>query len=132
MPTDAIARAFARAINSHDVDRIADLMSEDHRFVDSLGVAIDGKLAMRSGWISYFQMVPDYTIHIDESFARAGVVVMLGTAQGTFAPDGELRTENGWQTPAAWRAVVAGDRVAEWRVYADNEPIRKLMAVRRR
>jgi ketosteroid isomerase-like protein len=129
---DAVARAFAGAINSHDIDRITDLMTDHHRFVDSLGAVVVGRGAMRSGWISYFQMVPDYTIQIDESFDRAGVIVMLGTARGTFAPDGQMRTGNEWQTPAAWRALVEGDRVAEWRVYADNEPVRKLMALRQR
>ncbi len=53
---------------------------------------------------------------------------MLGTAQGTYARDGKLLPENKWSTPAAWRAQIKGSLVAEWRVYADNEPIRKLMA----
>jgi len=29
--------------------------------------------------------------------------------------------------PAAWLAVVKDGLVAEWRVYADNQPLRKLM-----
>jgi hypothetical protein len=57
---------------------------------------------------------------------------MLGVARGTYSPDGQLRAENRWETPAAWRALVeygpAEDGlVAEWRVYADNEPMRRLM-----
>jgi len=52
---------------------------------------------------------------------------MLGKARGTYSSDGELKAENRWETPAAWRAVVEGGLVAEWRVYADNEPMRKLM-----
>jgi limonene-1,2-epoxide hydrolase len=29
--------------------------------------------------------------------------------------------------PAAWRAIVQNGKIAEWRVYADNQPLRKLM-----
>jgi hypothetical protein len=46
---------------------------------------------------------------------------------GTYTPDGVLREEARWSTPAAWLAVVERGLVAEWRVYADNEPIRRRM-----
>jgi hypothetical protein len=72
-------------------------------------------------------MVPDYSIIVEEIFCDGPVVVMLGKARGTYSTDGELKAENRWETPAAWRAVVEGGLVAEWRVYADNEPMRKLM-----
>ena len=39
-----------------------------------------------------------------------------------------LNPENRWQTPVAIRASVEDGLVAEWRVYADNEPIRKVMS----
>jgi hypothetical protein len=83
---------------------------------------------MKAGWEGYFRMVPDYTIVIDESFVDGAVVVMLGTAQGTYSADGVLRPENNWSTPASWRALIRGSLVAEWRIYADNEPIRQIMA----
>jgi hypothetical protein len=38
-----------------------------------------------------------------------------------------LRPENHWTTPAAWRASIRDGLIAEWRVYADNEPIRQIM-----
>jgi ketosteroid isomerase-like protein len=53
---------------------------------------------------------------------------MLGLAHGTFAPDGNLKPENHWETPAAFRARIENGKVAEWRVYADNDPIRQRMA----
>jgi limonene-1,2-epoxide hydrolase len=51
-------------------------------------------------------------------------VILLGMARGTYV--GKT-----WSTPAAWRAKVHDDRVAEWRVYADNEPLRQLMRTSR-
>jgi hypothetical protein len=69
-----------------------------------------------------FRMVPDYTISIEEVYEDGFVVVMLGEARGTYAPDGKLQPENRWRTPAAFRALIDAGKVAEWRVYADNEP----------
>ena len=34
---EAIAKAFIRAINRQDVDALAELMTEEHRFIDALG-----------------------------------------------------------------------------------------------
>ncbi len=42
-------------------------------------------------------------------------------------PDGTSKAANRWQTPAAVRARVQDGKVAERRIYADNEPVRKLM-----
>lgn len=72
-------------------------------------------------------MVPDYSIAVDEWLCDGTVVVLLGAAQGTYAPDGKLSGENRWKTPGAFRAQIEDGLVTEWRVYADNEPIRELM-----
>lgn len=123
-----IARAFVDAINAHDLDTLAGLMSEAHRFVDSLGTVVEGRERMRNGWAAYFQMVPDYAVVVEETFCDGPTVVLLGLARGTYAKREHASSENRWQTPAAWRAHVENDKLAEWRVYADNEPIRRLMS----
>jgi uncharacterized protein (TIGR02246 family) len=125
---EGVARAFVRAINRQDVDALAELMTEEHRFVDSLGNVIAGRDRMRAGWKSYFGMVPDYKVAVEEIHCDGPVVVMLGTAQGTYAAAGHRVAENHWQTPAAFRVQVEHSKVTEWRVYADNEPIRQVMA----
>ncbi len=121
---------FVGAINAKDLPRIASLMTANHRFIDSLGTVVTGVEEMRQAWEAYFRMVPDYRIEVRETYCDGQVVVLLGTAQGTYTSDGTLRSENVWSTPAAWRALVRDDRIAEWRVYADNEPIRRRMAAR--
>ena len=85
-----------------------------------MGTAVQGRDKMKAGWTAYFSMVLHYAIEVEETFSDGFVLVMLGVARGTFS--GEA-----WSTPAAWRARVRDGRVAEWRVYADNEPIRELM-----
>jgi ketosteroid isomerase-like protein len=127
---DSVARGFVRAINLQDVDALAALMTEGHRFVDSLGYTAEGREKMQAAWAAYFLMVPDYTITVEETYCDGPVVVMLGVAQGTYAPDGQLKAENRWKTPAAFRALIEDGKVAEWRVYADNDPIRRRMAKR--
>ncbi|MGA3044012.1 MAG: nuclear transport factor 2 family protein [Bryobacteraceae bacterium] len=104
----AIAHAFVNAINHHDPEEIAGLMTEDHVFIDSLGNRVTGQATDEEGWRGYFSMVPDYAITLDETFVDGPVVVMLGAAQGTYASGGPLQPENRWRTPAAWRAVVRG------------------------
>jgi ketosteroid isomerase-like protein len=66
-------------------------MTDDHIFIDSLGTRIAGREAMRKGWAAYFAMVPDYALAIDETFTQGDTVVLLGTAHGTYAPDGVLQ-----------------------------------------
>jgi uncharacterized protein (TIGR02246 family) len=129
---EAVARAFADAINRQNPDELAELMTEDHVFIDSLGTRVAGREAMRAGWNGYFRMVPDYSITVTETYGAGAVVILLGTAQGTLAVDGRLLPVNRWQTPAAWRAEIRGVQVAAWRVYADNEPIRQLLARHRK
>jgi len=122
-----IAQKFVKAINAHDTDGLTKLMSSDHVFVDSLGNRFPAA-AMRSGWQEYFAMVPDYWIKVDQIVSEGNAVILFGSAGGTFAPKGGvMKPGNKWETPAAWRALVKKGRVAEWRVYCDNEPIREKM-----
>jgi ketosteroid isomerase-like protein len=116
------------AINTKDLDGLAALMTDDHRFVDSLGIVVSGAEQMRDGWEAYLLMVPDYRVDVRETYCAKQAVVLLGTARGTYTADGTLRPENAWETPGAWRALVRGECVAEWQVFADNEPIRQRIA----
>jgi hypothetical protein len=122
-----VTQAFVDRINAHDVAGLAALMAGDHRFVDSLGNAVDGREAMRSGWDGYFRMVPDYQLAAEAWFSDGPAVVMLGTASGGYCPQGAKASVGNWSTPVACRASVRGQSVAFWQVYADNEPIRQLM-----
>ena len=132
MPTKSlaatgIAKRFVDAINAHDVDGLTKLMSSDHVLVDSLGNKFPAS-ALRSGWQQYFTMVPDYWIEVDQIVQDGEVIFLCGRAGGTFTPNGgTMKPENKWKTPAVWRALIKNGKVAEWRVYCDNEPIREKM-----
>ncbi len=126
-PRDTVLK-FIEQISAQKVDGLCDLMSENHQFIDALGAKVQGREQMRRAWTGYFQLVPDYHISCEEIFVRGNVVAAFGTAGGTYCPNGELLKENEWQVPAAWRAEVTDHLISEWRVYTDNEPIRRLMA----
>ena len=74
-------------------------------------------------------MVPDYHISCEEILERDNIVVAFGIGGGTYCPHGATVDENKWQVPAAWRAKVVDNLISEWQVYADNEPLRRLMSI---
>lgn len=123
----AVTRRFVEAVNSCDADKILAHVSDNHVFVDSLGFRTSGRGALREAWASYFKMVPDYRVTLDQVIEHGEVVVAFGMATGTWKNGGAPLPENRWSAPAAWRAVVRAGLVAEWRVYCDNEPLRAIV-----
>jgi ketosteroid isomerase-like protein len=118
---------FIKRINSGDVDAICELMTPDHIFQDALGERFIGKEKMREGWRMYFKIISDYQVHAEEFFQTHDLLAVFGTASGIYSGNAAPATQNFWEVPAAWRAVVRDGLIAEWRVYADNQPLRKLM-----
>jgi hypothetical protein len=78
---------------------------------------------MEAGWRGYFAMCPDYWIRTDNRLAEDTVVLAVGEAGGSID-----RVE--WRTPTAWKAVILENRIAEWRVFADNKPVYEILAKR--
>ncbi|HLZ93165.1 MAG TPA: nuclear transport factor 2 family protein [Candidatus Acidoferrum sp.] len=122
-----VAMDFIQRINAGKVDPICELMTEDHVFQDALGKRFIGRDKMREGWRAYFSSVRDYQVHADEFFQTDDRLAIFGSASGSYAASGHLSPESFWKVPAAWRVEIRNGLVAEWRVYADNQPLRKLM-----
>ena len=128
MAAREVAKELVDAIDEADLEQISDLMTEDFLFIDSDGTVVKGREKMREGWESYLSMVPDYRITIAESFAEDNRVIFVGTASGTFVHAGELRSQNHWRIPAAWRAVVRNEKVAVWQIYLNPQPMKAILA----
>ncbi len=122
-----IVLRFIDCINKADVDGLCSLMTDDHVFIDALGNRVQGREKMRAGWKTYFAWFPDYRISHQEIFEERAAVAVFGSASATYAVNGNLPKENHWEIPAAWKAVVRDGLIAEWRVYCDNQPARKLL-----
>ncbi len=126
-----IALEFLDRINSHDIGLVSELITEDHVYIDAQGSQLRGKRPVERSWRACFEWFPDYSIQVDQAFANGNIAVVTGCAMGTFAVHGRLSRDNRWTTPSAWQAVVRNQKIAEWRVYADNEPVWKVMRERR-
>ena len=120
--------SFINRINQRDADKLAELMTEDHAFIDSLGELVRGREKMRAGWRGYYAFCPDYWVSHEKILSDGNVVAVFGAAGGTIAANGELPPENQWRVPAAWLAIVENALVKEWHVYADNKPVYDIMA----
>jgi ketosteroid isomerase-like protein len=81
MTPEQVAFQFVDAINARQVDKLAEWMTAEHRFIDSDGVAYSGKARIRQGW-DYFRMVPDYRIEVLETYSRDDVVVLGRSGRG--------------------------------------------------
>ena len=122
-----LADAFVTAINAGDVDTLASLMAPDHVFVDADGSEHGGRDKMRAGWREYFEMVPDFLIEVFDRFDAGSFVILIGQASGTFVQDGDLKPENHWSVPAAWRVVVVAELVAVWQLYANQHLMHQII-----
>jgi limonene-1,2-epoxide hydrolase len=119
-----VADSFVKAINRHDVEGIIGMTTPNHRFLDALGRTVTGTGPLAEAWTGYFELFPDYHVSISRRTSDGRVVGLFGTASGSF-------NRRNFEIPAAWMAKVAGKKVSEWRVYADNEPVWKLLGVKR-
>lgn len=118
-PTE-IALAFVDAINSKDIERLAGLMTDEHKFIDGDGSEHVGKDKMKVGWEKHLELIPDLTLTVSIQFEEKDTVVLLGRSSGTIIQKGELKPKNSWQIPSAWRVLVKSEKVAEWQLYANQ------------
>ena len=132
---------FIDAINEHNVDKICNLMSDDHKFIDAQGNEVTGKEKMRTGWTGYFEWFPDYKIEITDIFekredsrlvhlpkghiikmgdVRYDFIVAFGFASGTFGSE-PPNDKNHFLLPASWKAIIEGGKIKLWQVYCDTK-----------
>ena len=114
--------AFMDAISSADVDRMLELMTDDHvmRIVDE--PPVNRSDALRSAWRGYFQAFPRYRVYIDRLAAEGNRVALLGHTTGSHLglPDEEER-----HIPVIWTADVQDGRLASWNILDDSAQIRR-------
>ena len=122
-----IIQTFIDRINMHNIDKMCELMTEDHLFIDNEGYSVGGRKAMRTKWRDYFAMMPDYWIQAERIITENDTVAVFGRAIGTCAKDGTINPKNVWKVNAAWRAVIRDGKVALWQIYSDINPIRTIM-----
>jgi peptidase E/ketosteroid isomerase-like protein len=123
---------FIEMINAHDVEGLLELMSDDHVFIDSMGSIARGKAELETAWKAYLSLFPDYEVIIEHTSFDKNTIGLFGRAKGTFAAgngllNGESLLKRAFEIPASWRALVEHGKIKEWQVFADNEPVRKII-----
>lgn len=119
-----VVRNFVESINSANIDRIYNLMTKDHEFIDSQGNKMIGNDNLKKAWIGYFSLFPDYKIEITDTLQNDSIIVMLGYVSGTYKTNNKSSDNNNhWRVPASWKAIVVGEKVKLWQVYADNSVV---------
>jgi ketosteroid isomerase-like protein len=98
---------FNEKINQGDAEGLAELMTDNHAFIDSAGTTVRGKAVMMKGWKDFFEKYPDYRNDFSSVTVQDGIVVMVGRST---CSTGLL---NG---PNVWTAKVEGEKISEWRV----------------
>ena len=115
---------FIESINSVNIDRLYDLMSNDHVFIDSRGNSMFGNDNMKKAWMGYFDLFPDYKIEITDILQNDSIIVLLGYASGTYKKTNKnVDNNNHWNVPASWKAIVVDKKIKLWQVYADNSVV---------
>jgi len=106
------ALRFNEKINQQDLKGLAELITEDHTFIDNDGKLTKGKDAMTEGWKDFFERYPDYRNIFTCVTVQNNIVVMIGYSTCSYKLlDG----------PNIWTAKISGGRISEWRVYWLNK-----------
>jgi len=117
----AVALRFNDMINTRDIDGLADLMSPDHRFVDTAGHVVSGRPSCLAAWRGFFGLYPTYRNVFESVRAADGLVTVTGRSICAEHPDLE--------GPALWTATVDGGLVTEWRVHDDDPESRRRLGL---
>ena len=118
-----IVLKFVDAINSHDVKKIAALLTDGHIFIDAHDQVYQGKEIMRDSWSMFFEKFPDYHVDVKEVYEHGNTFMLVGHASGTLAKAGSADAAKHWKRPAAWKVIVSNDLIQHWQVFADTKPM---------
>jgi len=116
----SIAIRFNERINIRDLTGLAEMMTDDHVFIDIPGEVHESRSVMVLGWFDFFKTYPDYRNNFTHIEVKDGQVIMVGFSECSYDPlDG----------PAIWTAKIRDGLVAEWRVYDDKTEVRKKLGI---
>jgi ketosteroid isomerase-like protein len=102
------ALKFNEKINKQDLEGLAELMTDDHTFIDNSGNITKGKDAMKESWRKFFEQCPDYRNIFTSVTVKDNVVVMVGYSTCSYKL---------LEGPNIWTAKVQSGRISEWKVY---------------
>lgn len=127
MTDKEIIWSFVKAINGLDIDKITDLMSEDHVFIQGSGNSHMGKEGIKNGGQSCYQMFPDYVIEITDVIAHKSIFGLFGFVSGTCTNNKNKSDSNFLKTTTTWEAVVQDKKNKHWQVFCDYTRLMEIL-----
>jgi uncharacterized protein (TIGR02246 family) len=120
-PSRRVVIAFNEAINRRDLDALAELMTDDHRFIDTAGTVVAGKDAVLAAWVGFFESYPDYRNDWSEVTSQGAAVTATGGSV--------CSNEPALHGPALWTADTRDGKLTEWRVHEDTPANRRRLGI---
>jgi ketosteroid isomerase-like protein len=117
---NTIVMSFNECITRRDIDGLSRLMTDDHVFIDAANNTISGKERCVEAWRRFFDAFPDYRNHFEHVSVAEDKAVIIGHS---------VCADTRLAGPALWTAKIAGELIAEWRVYDDTSANRALLGV---
>lgn len=119
--TQSIALQFNSCINNADIEGLADLMTEDHVFIDMENNRIEGKSdCISMAWKPFFKLFSNYQNIFEYVITQGDSTVIM---QG-YSISSDERLNN---IRVIWLAKVKEEKVSLWHIYPDNEEIRSML-----
>ncbi|MBK5723137.1 hypothetical protein JGH11_19915 [Dysgonomonas sp. Marseille-P4677] len=117
----SIVQLFNSCINNADIESLADLMTEDHIFIDMENNRIEGKYnCITQAWKPFFKLFSNYQNIFEEIiFKKDSTVIIKG-----FSISSDERLNN---LRAIWFVEIKEEKVSLWRVYPDTKEIRNML-----
>ena len=110
----ALAARFVAAVNAHDADALAPLLTEDFVNIDSWREGVIGRETAIAGARMLFAADPGLRLDVETMSFSDPYVLMRGWVESANLAVGRRR--------AVWRARCEGGLIAEWQAWAEGSP----------
>jgi len=120
MNPEDVALKFNNCINSQNIVGLSELMSDNHRFIDSENGGFQGKEKAVRIWKEFFRKYPEYQNILTIVKSEDNLVIMVGHY---------IRSNKKLEGKGIWTAKIEEGKVTEWRVYHDTEENRRLLGI---
>jgi hypothetical protein len=110
----ALAARFVAAVNAHDADALAPLLTEDFVNIDSWREGVIGRDTAIAGARMLFAADPGLRLDVESMSFSDPYVLMRGWVESANPDVGRRR--------AVWRARCEGGLIAEWQAWAEGSP----------
>jgi len=110
----ALAERFVSAVNAHDADELATLVTEDFTSIDSWREGVIGREHAIAGARLLFAADPGLQLEVESISYSEPYALMRGWVESANPAVGRRR--------AVWRARCEDGLIAEWQAWAEGSP----------